>query len=591
MTPPVTPPVILVGAGPVGLLLACLLGQKGQEVILYEKRNGLPEASMAIGITPPSLDILETLDLKSAFLQQGVLIPRAHVYEQQRPTGTLDFRSSENQILSLPQFGTLALLRNRLADFPTVTFLEGTAWDPATSASHTDWIIACDGSHSPLRTHLKIPLKQKTYPVTFVMADFPDTENLGSDARLYFSSRGAVESFPLPNQQRRWIAQCVKAPANIDTLQQRVLDAAGIDLRDRDHSTPYAFTPRRMLAKHFIQNHVILCGDAAHILSPIGGQGMNTGFADAWHLSRILPNPTPEALTTYTRVRQRAFRIASRRAAAGMYLGTRTGTLWSHTRHTLLRTALHQPKLNQTLAKTFAMRNLPLDFSTRATEDEEMDLPDCDPEKLARTLDQFHQINRLFSRVRTLLRQTILTDMQPGQSYHLVDLGAGACDIPVWLLAAAKRKGLDLRITAVDADPRAVDYATQRHGNVPGLTILHADALDIEAFTPFDYLFANHFLHHLPDAPIANLLSNAHHHCRRGFVFSDLRRSRWSYLGFSLFARIYRNSFARADGLLSIRKGFQPADFHNTPNLTLRTRLPGRIQLLGGCFHTKTPGS
>ena len=314
---------------------------------------------MAIGITPPSLDFLATLDLKTPFLRRGVRIPRAQVYEQQHRCGILDFRGTENEILSLPQHGTLDLLRQRLYDFPSITFLEGTPWDPDATDTHTGWLIACDGAHSPIRKHLRIPLKQKTYPATFIMADFPDTETLGPDARLYFSPRGAVESFPLPDHRRRWIAQCVQAPATLHTLQQRVLDAANIDLRNRDHSTPYPFTPQRTLAKTYHQKNIILCGDAAHTMSPIGGQGMNTGFADAWHLSRILPNPTPAALTAYTKARQCAFRVAARRAAMGMYLGTRTGIPASRIREKILRAALQQPRTHHTLAKTFAMRNLP----------------------------------------------------------------------------------------------------------------------------------------------------------------------------------------------------------------------------------------
>lgn len=225
------------------------------------------------------------------------------------------------------------------------------------------------------------------------------------------------------------------------------------------------------------------------------------------------------------------------------------------------------------------------DFQSRAVDDEIMDLPDCDEAQLFRTLDQFHGINRLFSRVRGLLTRTILADMKPGTLRHLVDLGAGACDIPVWLLDTARQRGLDLRITAIDADPRVVHYARQRYGEVPNLSILEHDALDLDRLAPFDYLFANHFLHHLTDGVIPPLLAEAHRLCRRGFVISDLRRSPWSYLGFSLVARIYRDSFARADGLVSIRKGFRPSDFTDIPvPLRIRTALPGRIQLLGGCF-------
>jgi 2-polyprenyl-6-methoxyphenol hydroxylase-like FAD-dependent oxidoreductase len=350
-------PVIIVGAGPVGTLLACLLGKKGIEVTLYEKRVGLPDASMAIGITPPSLDILETVGLKSAFLKKGVLIPRARVYEGHRLTGILDF-SPDQQILSLPQYDTLKLLRERLNDFKTVQFHEGTAWEPELPAP--GWLIACDGAHSPLRDHFNIPHTEKTYPVTFVMADFPDSENLGPDARIWFSPEGAVESFPLPGLKRRWIAQCAKnRPADILILIDRVRDLAQIDLTDRDHTPAWPFTPRRLLCHDYVHENLILCGDAAHIMSPIGGQGMNTGFADAAHLSRILPSPSVDDLKTYTRHRSQAFRTASHRVALGMTLGTRTGPFWSPARHQILKILLNCPQSKRFLADTFAMKNLP----------------------------------------------------------------------------------------------------------------------------------------------------------------------------------------------------------------------------------------
>ena len=226
-------------------------------------------------------------------------------------------------------------------------------------------------------------------------------------------------------------------------------------------------------------------------------------------------------------------------------------------------------------------------FKQRATDDELMDLPESDVQQLCRTLDQFRGINTLFSRVRPLLHQTILNDMQPGRTYHLVDLGAGACDIPIWLLQQADKRGLRLSITAVDADPRVVAYTSERHGKRKGLTIIESNALDLDALAPFDYLFANHFLHHLPDEVLPQLIKDADRLCERGFVFSDLKRSPWSYLGFFLVAQIYRNSFAREDGLLSIRKGFVPEDFRKICGDT-QTRItlshPGRIQIRGGSF-------
>lgn len=205
------------------------------------------------------------------------------------------------------------------------------------------------------------------------------------------------------------------------------------------------------------------------------------------------------------------------------------------------------------------MRGWP-DLSTRSVELEAMDDPACPEAPLQQTVQQFASINRMLARYRSLLKRWVLEDMRPGGStpYCLLDLGAGGCDIPVWLLAAARRRRQDLRVIAWDSDPRVVAYARRCRGATPGLTIVQADALSHPIPESVDYLFANHFLHHLPDAAIVSLLQRWVPRVRRRLVFSDLSRSRWSCIGFGLLTLgLWRNSFARADGLLSIRRGFR----------------------------------
>jgi 2-polyprenyl-6-methoxyphenol hydroxylase-like FAD-dependent oxidoreductase len=367
MTAPATQPIHIVGAGPVGALLGCLLGQAGQAVTVWEKRTQLPDCSMAIGITPPSLDILDTLQLGDSFRQQGVLIRNAQVYENRTLSGSLSFASPRQSILSLPQADTLRILRKRLQELPSVDFRFGEAFpsdipvDPTGSHAEAPWVIACDGHRSRIRQQAGIPLRTRAYGLQFIMADFPDEENLGPDARLYFSPRGAVESFPLPAGKRRWISQCPDGESgSLELLVRRVQDAAGIDLQQRTHSTLWPFSPTWGMAATFTKGRVLLCGDAAHQMSPIGGQGMNTGFADAELLANTLLNdPSPAAWAAYTRTRQRAFRAAARRAALGMALGSRTGERWSQFRHHLISWTLHHRIPHNTLSRTFSMRNLP----------------------------------------------------------------------------------------------------------------------------------------------------------------------------------------------------------------------------------------
>lgn len=233
------------------------------------------------------------------------------------------------------------------------------------------------------------------------------------------------------------------------------------------------------------------------------------------------------------------------------------------------------------------MFNLP-DFTERSARAERMDDPDCDETMLLRTVQQFALINRQVSRYQTILRQWVLNDMlqQPGRSYHLLDMGAGGCDIDVWLLNAAVKLGLNLRVTACDLDPRTIAYAESTYENQPRLEIRQADLLTDPPDNSVDYVFANHFLHHLKEDQIVHLLQHWHPAVRRRMIFNDLLRSPFSYVGFSILSLFYRKSFTRCDGLISIGKGFLPEDFRRIVTAalpdtrsTIHQLHPGRLVL------------
>lgn len=236
------------------------------------------------------------------------------------------------------------------------------------------------------------------------------------------------------------------------------------------------------------------------------------------------------------------------------------------------------------------------DLSTRALTSELMDNPNCNEARLLRTLRQFASINRLVSRYRTILKHWVLEDMlnNPQKEYHLVDMGAGGCDIDVWLLRTAQRRGLKLRITACDMDPRVIAYARSTFGHTPGLEIRETNLLTDPFDESVDYVFANHFLHHLTHKEIIRLLQLWQPLVRRKMIFSDLLRSRSAYLGFSVFSLFYTNSFSRVDGLTSIRKGFLPeelatlADTATGHDFSVHRLLPGRLVL---CIDGNTTGA
>lgn len=219
-----------------------------------------------------------------------------------------------------------------------------------------------------------------------------------------------------------------------------------------------------------------------------------------------------------------------------------------------------------------------------------MDDPACDEAMLLRTVDQFSLINRLVGRYRTILHRHVLQQMKrdPAREYHLLDLGAGGCDIPVWLLTEARRQKLKLRVTALDGDERIVRHAQKKCAGVNGLEIHHAPLSEMRRFAPVDFIFMNHVLHHLPDEIIPGVVREMAALARCCWIVSDLLRSRWAYTGFHLVGPFFTRSFAFEDGLRSIRRGFTSADlFRYTKNsipsdrVTTEHLIPGRIVLIG----------
>ncbi len=359
-------PFVIVGAGPVGLILANLLGRAGIPVELREKRVGLPEQSMAIGITPPSLALLEELGLRDAFFSHGIPIQRVRVHEAGTFVGEVRFGDMDCAILSIPQRETVRILRDSMARFPSVLFREGVEVASLQDDPPDLLWIACDGHRGGLRGLSGIGSHDHPYRCRFVMADFPDHGAFDADAMLWFSARGSLESFPLPGQERRWIAQILGSPSDMDEYLRKVVShRTGIDLSGRSAGPCTIFQPRWRMARSFHREKVVLCGDAAHLMSPIGGQGMNTGWGDAALLANILPrilrhpDQRDALLQQYTRERQKTFRHSSRRMAAGMWLGTRQGAPASRLRGLALRQVLARPRAHDALARTFAMRDLP----------------------------------------------------------------------------------------------------------------------------------------------------------------------------------------------------------------------------------------
>jgi 2-polyprenyl-6-methoxyphenol hydroxylase-like FAD-dependent oxidoreductase len=380
-------PALVVGGGPVGLLLGNLLGSHGIRTLVIDKRAASPAASMAIGLTPPSLTLLNALQLDQIFIAAGVRVDHAVVHGDRGRLGELSFRglpSAYPFILSIPQAETVRRLQARLESWPTVTLRRGTeltalnqdaqgvtatlhdlasGW---TEQVHSAFLIGCDGGDSRVREQAGIATTGGNYPQAFVMADFTDSTGFASQAHLFFTRHGSVESFPLPGGRRRWIIQTEELlrPPPAGLLVDAVRRRTGIDLTGSDCSFESAFAVGHRLARRYFSGRVALCGDAAHLMSPVGGQGMNVGFGDAAGLAEVLVASLHHGadadplLADYDRRRAVVAKIATGRAARGMWLGTRRGWLANLWRDPLLRLLL-APPLCHRLPPYFAMITLP----------------------------------------------------------------------------------------------------------------------------------------------------------------------------------------------------------------------------------------
>jgi len=219
------------------------------------------------------------------------------------------------------------------------------------------------------------------------------------------------------------------------------------------------------------------------------------------------------------------------------------------------------------------------DLSQRVHVPERMDDPTCSEERLLKTVRRFGLLNRLVSRYRSVLSRWVLRDMlrQPERSYRVADLGAGGCDIPVWLLRRAWKTGLKVSVLAVESNARIARFARRMHGSTPGLTIACQDAMDLTGLGPVDYIIGNHFLHHLSDRDIQELLTRALSMRVRRFVFMDLVRSYRAYYSHSLLAALlFPRTFVGTDGRRSICRGFRRSEL---TDLLAEARIAHRVEV------------
>lgn len=208
-----------------------------------------------------------------------------------------------------------------------------------------------------------------------------------------------------------------------------------------------------------------------------------------------------------------------------------------------------------------------------------MDEPDCDPELLARTYQRFTTVNRLVSGWRRIYRTRIRPRLAPDRPATLLDIGFGGGDIPRALAAWAVRDGLQLHITAIDPDERALAFARSRPA--PGVRFERASSADIVARGDrFDVVTSNHLLHHLGDDELREVLDDSTAVCDGIAIHNDLSRNRFGYGLYAVAALpIAGDSFVRVDGLRSIRRSYRAPELQRAvpPGWRVSRMFPQRV--------------
>ena len=303
---------LVVGAGPVGLTMACELARHGTRCRIIDQAQERSQTSKALGIFPRTLEVLDAMGLADRFVRAGQRLRGLTVHHGSTRLATINLSTVASPypfILSLPQAETERLLLEQLATFgievereTSLTTLDQTSElvhatlrhpDGGLEVVETPWLLGCDGAHSTTRKALGMEFEGSPYQESFLLADVHLDSSLERDRiHLYLAADGLLGLFPFRENRCRIVASIPPQTreqslpeVTLEEVQALTNQRGPTEARLSDPVWMSRFHISHRMVREFRKLRVFLAGDAAHIHSPAGGQGMNTGIQDAFNLA------------------------------------------------------------------------------------------------------------------------------------------------------------------------------------------------------------------------------------------------------------------------------------------------------------------
>src|SRR3954452_10582153 len=319
--------VLIVGAGPTGLTLAAQLSAFDVPFVLIDAATDRVHESRALAVQPRTLEVLRPFGISDELVARGTRGVRLRIAAGGRVAHTelFDLGAEDTAypfLLFVSQAETEAVLAEHLTgrgvEIRRGVRLESFArdghrllcrlrdGDGARRALAADWVVGCDGARSTVREQAGIPFSGGRYPQAFCLADLSADGLEDGAVNSFLTAAGPLFFFPLGSPAPWRLITFVpeggprEGPIPLDRLQQLVGAATGGAVRVHAPVWTSAFHVSHRGAQRYRAGRVFVAGDAAHVHSPAGGQGMNTGIQDAvdlgWMLGLVCRGAAPDAL-------------------------------------------------------------------------------------------------------------------------------------------------------------------------------------------------------------------------------------------------------------------------------------------------------